>query len=140
MKKAIVRDGIVVNIVELPNFWTGAEGQWQPPPRAQAVDLAPGAAIGGTWDGTAYMPPAAPAPTVYVPKRELWARLSAASQRNVTRFIAANLATDQVADFKGWWDAIEEIDPVDPQWTTALDFMLAQALISQAEKDALSAP
>lgn len=44
MKKLIRRtsDSAIINIVELPDSWTGAPGEWQPPAGHTAIDLAQG--------------------------------------------------------------------------------------------------
>jgi len=54
MRKAIVRDGTVENVVVLPDDWTGAAGEWQPPKAVELVDANNRAAPGAAWDGTKF--------------------------------------------------------------------------------------
>lgn len=52
---ALIENGVVVNVI----VWNG-EAEWAPPEGQQAVSIASGsgAAIGWTWDGSAFNPPA----------------------------------------------------------------------------------
>lgn len=57
MRKAIIDSaGLVVNIVTLPDDWTGAAGEWQVPAAHSAMDPL-NAGPGDTWDGTQFVKP-----------------------------------------------------------------------------------
>lgn len=63
--KAIIQDsdGLVENVVDLPEDWTGASGEWQVQPGFSVID-AGSAAPGDKWDGTVFIkpPPKPPVP------------------------------------------------------------------------------
>ena len=51
MRKAIIDgNGLVTNIVALPDGWSGADGEWTVPPDHTAID-ALDAQPGDSWDG-----------------------------------------------------------------------------------------
>lgn len=52
---AIVKDGNVINIV----IWDG-KSEWSVPEGCTAVATGPGAAVGGTFNGTTFTAPAVP--------------------------------------------------------------------------------
>jgi hypothetical protein len=57
MNKAIIdSNGFVNNIVIVPDNWTGAEDEWQPPAGQSAIDVGNGSP-GYTWDGTQFIDP-----------------------------------------------------------------------------------
>lgn len=45
------QNGLIVNIVSVPDDWTDEDPRWQPPGNLSAVDV-PDAAPGDTWDGS----------------------------------------------------------------------------------------
>lgn len=59
MNKAIVRDsdGLVANVVSLPDDWTGRDGEWRPDEGHSLIDQGRGQP-GDTWDGTEFVRPA----------------------------------------------------------------------------------
>ncbi len=63
IRKAVIRDGdnFVVNVVSLPNGWTGATGEWEVPASQSIVDAGTGAP-GDNWDGTQFIKPPPPPP------------------------------------------------------------------------------
>ena len=64
MQKALINtaSGKVFNTVELPDNWTGAEGEWQASSEHSVIDLLDGG-LGDTWNGTAFVNPPAPVVT-----------------------------------------------------------------------------
>ncbi len=53
MRKMIALNGKVLNpVIELPDDWTGSDGEWQAPAGATLYDEVPGAAKGDSYDGT----------------------------------------------------------------------------------------
>lgn len=56
MKKAVIENstGLVVNVIELNDAWTGAESEWQPPKNHSVID-ALDCQPGDTWDGTSFI-------------------------------------------------------------------------------------
>lgn len=57
MRKAIIDDaGAVLNVIVVPDDWTGASGEWQPPAGTTVID-ALDAAPGDTWDGESFVRP-----------------------------------------------------------------------------------
>jgi len=64
MNKAIIENGVVTNVIELPNDWTGADGEWQAADGALLID-GDGVEVGSTWDGVNIIPVAYPEPINY---------------------------------------------------------------------------
>ena len=64
MQKALIdtASGKVFNTVELPDNWTGAEGEWQASSEHSVIDLLDGG-LGDTWNGTVFVKPPAPVVT-----------------------------------------------------------------------------
>ena len=54
MHKAIIENNIVTNVLELPDDWTGVDGEWQAPFGATVIDAAD-AGIGDKWDGQSFI-------------------------------------------------------------------------------------
>ena len=53
MRKTIAVNGKVLNpVIELPDDWTGAEGEWQAPAGSTLYDEVSGASEGDAYDGT----------------------------------------------------------------------------------------
>jgi hypothetical protein len=64
MNKAIIENGVVTNVIELPDDWTGANGEWQAPDGVLLID-GDGVEVGSTWDGVNIIPVAYPEPINY---------------------------------------------------------------------------
>lgn len=63
MRLMIVENGVAIDSVLVPDDWTRAEGEWQPPAGTEAV-ASETAHIGWLWDGTEWTNPhPTPAPT-----------------------------------------------------------------------------
>jgi hypothetical protein len=60
MKRAVIKDGEVINIVHLPDDWTGETGEWQPPAETTLADIE--AQIGDLYDGSVVTPVAVKLP------------------------------------------------------------------------------
>lgn len=57
MRKAVIdATGKVVNIVVVPDDWTGTVGEWSPPEDHQAIDAGE-SGPGYTWDGSSFTEP-----------------------------------------------------------------------------------
>ena len=58
MQKALINtaSGKVLNTVELPDNWTGAEGEWQASSGHSVIDVLDGSS-GDTWNGTVFVKP-----------------------------------------------------------------------------------
>ena len=58
MQKALINtaSGKVLNTVELPDNWTGAEGEWQAPSGHFVIDVLDGS-FGDTWNGNVFVKP-----------------------------------------------------------------------------------
>lgn len=83
MRVAIERAGVIENIVEVPDGWTGKAGEWRPPAGTTAhAGLA--ASIGSTRDGNGWR---APEPTPSPPDRlaVLESRVAALEARPATQ-------------------------------------------------------
>ncbi|MDA0798705.1 MAG: hypothetical protein O2826_07455 [Chloroflexi bacterium] len=52
----LIKGGVVVNSISMPDEWTGEAGQWQPPDGEVAV-ADEDAGIGYTYDGTVFTKP-----------------------------------------------------------------------------------
>lgn len=61
MRAAIVKDDEVMDAVELPPDWTGADTEWQPPDGTQAI-VSDEAKIGDRYDGETFTTPEPPPP------------------------------------------------------------------------------
>lgn len=60
VRKAVLNgSNLVVNVVALPDGWTGGAGQWQPPGGTTVVD-ALDANVGDTWTGSEFDKPPEP--------------------------------------------------------------------------------
>lgn len=57
MRAALIEKGIVTNVIELPDNWTGAKGEW-PLPKGATVVFSETAGPGDTYDGAAFIRPA----------------------------------------------------------------------------------
>ena len=64
MQKALIdtANGEVLNTIELPDDWTGAEEEWRAPPGHSVIDMLDGG-LGDTWNGTVFVKPPAPVVT-----------------------------------------------------------------------------
>jgi len=74
IRKALVRDSdnLVVNIVSLPDDWTGKEDEWPVPADHFVVDAGAGAP-GDTWNGTLFIkPPALPVLLPAMNVEDIW--------------------------------------------------------------------
>lgn len=56
LRGSVVRDGVVINSVTLPTGWTGAVGEWQPPPGSTVI-TDKGGDIGDSYDGLTFTKP-----------------------------------------------------------------------------------
>ena len=62
MRVAVIKAGVVENVVELPDGWSGKLGEWTAPPGTTVVSTTV-AGPGWTYDGATFpAPPAPPAP------------------------------------------------------------------------------
>lgn len=135
---AIVRDGTVINIIEADP----AEVK-NLPDGDSAVAVKSGAAIGGTYAGGVFARPADPPPLPPPPKRvftpnEFLDRLSAAKQ---DALIALGTSADPAA--RKWYARFvgaRSLSIDDPRFAAGLDFLVAQGVLTPAERDELLQP
>jgi hypothetical protein len=88
MQKALVdTSGIVVNIIE----WEEGS-QYAPPDGIVIVDIADGAAIGGTYENGNFIPPTPPVPPAGPPSAEQFAALQASVQTLTMQVLMGGVA------------------------------------------------
>jgi hypothetical protein len=81
-------DGLVVNVITVPDNWTGAAGEWQLPSGHSSVS-AGGSAPGDTWDGAAFVKPVVVLTSVPISYAEFESRFTTDEQNAMVDFVYA---------------------------------------------------
>lgn len=100
MRAAIIKDDVVENVINLPDDWTGAQGEWQPK-SGREVDDVTDKACGKEWtrngDGSYTRPPSdEPEPTLAEVEAECLERIDRKASRVRERFITSGTGQSAV--------------------------------------------
>lgn len=145
MRKAIINGGgLVTNVVELPDDWTGAAGQWQIPAGHSAIDAGNGSP-GDSWNGSVFVKSGVVHPVI-IPYATFVSRFTATEFDACTDFIEEiDLVTGKpkrraLKQGMARVYALGSVNLLDPRTDQFLSALVAGGIISSQRKTGIITP
>jgi hypothetical protein len=121
MQKALIdtASGEVLNTIELPDDWTGVEGEWQAPSGHSVIDMLD-SGLGDTWNGTVFVKSPAPVITTDQAFAELREERNSLLHDTDWWVLRGSITEAQTSYRQQLRDLpANTADPADPVWPTA---------------------